>query len=144
MKDTLRRLAAISLVVAGVALVAGCDWLTGLGGTPSGSDDPTVIGEIGWTGTAEQWRGNIGKVYQVTLPAGGPDRGYNTWGTDIYTDDSSIGTAAVHAGLITFDDGGTVKIRILAGRDSYTGSPANGVTTGSWDAYDGSFEFVTD
>ena len=75
-------------------------------------------------------------------PAGGTE--YPIWGTGIYTDDSSIGTAAVHAGLINFAAGGTVTILILPGQESYIGLTQNGVTSLDWDAYVGSFEFVTE
>lgn len=57
------------------------------------------------------------------------------WGTDLYTHDSSVCTAAVHAGRITVDDGGEVTFEMRAGASSYIGSSRNGVTslsTGSW------------
>lgn len=60
------------------------------------------------------------------------------WGTDIYTDDSSVCTAAVHAGLIT-TNGGFFMITILDGQESYAGSEQNGVTTSDWPAWERSF-----
>ena len=57
------------------------------------------------------------------------------WGTDLYTHDSSVCTAAVHRGRITADDGGTVTFEMRAGAAGYIGSLRNGVTslsTGSW------------
>ncbi len=48
-----------------------------------------------------------------TRPAGGNLEG--GWGTDIYTDDSSICTVAAYAGIITRRDGGTVTIKFVAG-----------------------------
>jgi hypothetical protein len=64
------------------------------------------------------------------------------WGTDIYTDDSSVCTAAVHAGLIDYEDGGEVVIEIRAGESSYLGTTANGVTTLDYGAWRRSFVFV--
>ena len=73
-------------------------------------------------------------------PANG-SRG-QVWGTDTYTDDSSVCTAAVHKGLITMADGGIVTIEPLAGLASYTGSTRNGITSANWGAYSGSFSVI--
>jgi hypothetical protein len=58
----------------------------------------------------------------------------NVWGTDIYTNDSNVCVAAIHAGVITLD-GGPVLVELAAGQDSYSGSVRNGIETrqyGSW------------
>jgi hypothetical protein len=133
-----RRLSIVGLVL--VAAVILC-----LGGCAFFSDlfsSVTSGGTIAWTDDAVAYRGKNYSRYTFTLPAGGTAD--SVWGTDVYTDDSSIGTAAVHAGVITLAAGGSVTIRILPGQSSYAGSTANGVTSGDWDAYEGSFEFVTD
>lgn len=100
------------------------------------ADDPT------WDLNAGAWRGRNGTTVAVDCPPGG-DAGV-VWGTGVYTDDSSICTAAVHAGLIGFDDGGQVVIEIRPGEESYESSSANGVTSSPYGAWDGSFVFVTD
>lgn len=64
------------------------------------------------------------------------------WGTDVYTNDSSVCTAAVHAGLIDFEAGGVVVIEMRPGESSYIGTTANGVTTQSYGSWGGSFVFV--
>jgi hypothetical protein len=64
------------------------------------------------------------------------------WGTDVYTDDSSACTAAVHAGLISFDRGGVVVLEVRGGQDEYSSSNRNGVASGSWGQWGGSFVFV--
>lgn len=61
------------------------------------------------------------------------------WGTDIYTDDSKVCTAALHAGAITLEDGGHFLVTSVAGQESYTGSEQNGVSSGDWGAWEGSF-----
>lgn len=66
----------------------------------------------------------------------------SVWGVDIYTQDSSICAAAVHAGAIP-RSGGMVKVKAAPGCKSYKGSARNGVTTGDWASYDGSFYFPT-
>lgn len=94
-----------------------------------------------WTTMATSYRGKICQQFTFQFPAGGTVSS-RLWGTDIYTDDSSIGTAAMHAGLITAEKGGTVTIEIRAGQSAYAGSTRNGVTSSAWGAYEGSFVFV--
>lgn len=60
------------------------------------------------------------------------------WGVDVYTDDSNICRAALHAGAIT-RSGGAVLITPMAGRGSYAGSSRNGVSTTSYGSWPGSF-----
>lgn len=67
-------------------------------------------------------------------PAGCTD-GSAVWGTGVYTGDSAICAAAVHAGVISGADGGEVLASYAPGQDSYLGSTQNDVTTndyGSW------------
>jgi hypothetical protein len=62
------------------------------------------------------------------------------WGTDVYTDDSSICRAAFHAGRIP-QEGGTVSIARGAGRQLYVGSTRNGVQTNDFGSYPVSITF---
>ena len=62
------------------------------------------------------------------------------WGTDVYTDDSSICAAARHAGVVG-EAGGTVRLRAASGQARYAASRRNGIATSSWDRWDGSFVF---
>jgi hypothetical protein len=129
------RIVGIGLAVLSLATLAGCDFFMGLFGIPE------EVGEITWVQDAVEWRGNNNRIYIVTLPSGGSES--DVWGTDVYTDDSSIGSAAVHKGLVDFN-GGTVAIKILPSQDSYTGTLRNGITSQSFASWGGSFEFVTD
>jgi LCCL domain len=104
-----------------------------------GGDRP-VARAIDWSYSPQEHRGNVGQRYAYTCPQGGtPGR---VWGTDVYTDDSSLCTAAVHAGQITLAGGGTVVIEMLAGQGAYAGSTRNGVTTLEYGGWPGSFRFV--
>ena len=79
----------------------------------------------------------------VVCPDGGTKG--NIWGTDIDTNDSSICTAAVHVGLITYATGGPVRLMLTPGLSAppgappgyrpYTGSNRNGVLTDSYGAW---------
>ena len=64
------------------------------------------------------------------------------WGTDIYTLDSNVAAAAVHAGLLANGQTGTVAVIICDGLPSYSGSSRNGVTSNSWGSYGLSFKFI--
>lgn len=93
-----------------------------------------------WAVTAAQPPLEVGATKEVRCP---PDGDFGSvWGTDTYTADSSICTAAIHAGRFDLDEGGTVTIEVTAGEDSYTGSTANGVTTSDYGEYGTSFVFT--
>lgn len=64
------------------------------------------------------------------------------WGSGPYTGDSSICTAAVHAGVFAHEDGGAVTVVAGGEQESYEGSEANGVTTSDYGPYGPSFEIV--
>ena len=104
----------------------------------SARDDP---GGSTWNADAAAFRGKNGSRYVYTCPSYGVAD--SIWGTDLYTDDSSVCTAAVHAGLITLAGGGTVTIEIRPGEASYTGSTRNGITSSSYPAWSGSYVIVS-
>jgi len=54
----------------------------------------------------------------------------SVWGTDVYTADSRLATAAVHAGAVRAAERGLVRVTILDGAAiTYTGSAQNDVIT---------------
>ena len=85
----------------------------------------------------------------ATMPAGAelhecfcPD-GVTTesvWGSGPYTNDSSICTAAIHAGVLS-SRGGTVRVLAAPGLQSYRGSEWNGVSTMDYGPWSGSIVF---
>lgn len=105
----------------------------GNGGSVSDSDADA------WAATAGAHRGADGERFDYDCPAGGEV--HRIWGTEVYTDDSSVCTAAVHMGLIDLDRGGRVEIEIAPGRDNYVGMLGNGVSSMIWGSWDGSFVF---
>jgi hypothetical protein len=64
--------------------------------------------------------------------------GGTVWGTDVYSTDSGICAAAVHAGVIT-PQGGLVAVVPLPGQAAYRGSARNGITTIDWGDWPASF-----
>jgi hypothetical protein len=106
-----------------------------------GTPVPTEVARDSWTINATGLRDRVGE--QVTFQCSPDGVPRTVWGTDIYTDDSSVCTAAVHAGEITVEEGGTVTIEVVEGQDTYTGSERNGITTSDYGAWGGSFSIVT-
>lgn len=109
---------------------------------PDGS--PLVVGPqallLAWDGNASRWRGRLDQDFMFDCPPNG-SLGV-VWGTDVYTDDSSICSAAVHAGIITLKKGGRVTIRIRPGAESYLGTTSHGVVSQPYGGYSGSFVFI--
>lgn len=97
---------------------------------------PTAI-DAPWAMSATEFRGRNGQRFTFRCAPGGSAGA--VWGTDVYTDDSSVCTAAVHAGRITFAEGGVVTFEISAGMAAYTPSARNGVSSGSYETWEGSF-----
>jgi hypothetical protein len=99
---------------------------------------PDDYNEISWDTAANIFPAGV--EITLVLPPGGSDR--SIWGTDVYTNDSPIGTAAVHMGLITFEDGGEVTIKCTERTGSYEGSERNGVVSQDYEAWPGAYVFV--
>jgi hypothetical protein len=89
----------------------------------------TAPGGISWSRNAVEFRGK-NQSFTFICPANGYL--YAVAGTGTYTDDSSICTAATHAGVITKAAGGTVTITPNGGTATYVGTTQNGVTTRSY------------
>ncbi len=94
-----------------------------------------------WATQADTYRGKNGQRFTFVFPGNGTVSS-RVWGTDLYTDDCSIASAAVHAGLITPQNGGVVTIEIRPGAGSYQGSTRNGVVSQGYGGFAGSFVFV--
>jgi hypothetical protein len=97
-------------------------------------------GGSGYSATAATFRGRVGERFVYTCPKYGVAG--SIWGTDVYTDDSSVCSAGVHTGAISLAGGGTVTIEIRPGEAAYTGSARNRVTSSSYPAWSGSFVVV--
>ena len=73
--------------------------------------------------------------FQVTGTSSG-----TVWGSgSIYTDDSQLATAAVHAGVLKDGEAGVVRVTVLPGYDHYDGATSNGVTSQSYAQWQGSY-----
>jgi len=101
-----------------------------------GGAGPQVI-EAGCSYNAGQIQDQLGTRHVVACPAGCASTG-GLWGTDLYTADSGICRAAIHAGLIG-PNGGTVAVILEPGRPAYRGSTRNGIQSADYGAYGKSY-----
>jgi hypothetical protein len=100
-------------------------------------DEADEITPIAWNTSGATFKTEDGKTYTFLCPPGGTAGA--VWGSDIYTADSSICTAAVHAGIITLDRGGNVTIEFRPGRSIYGSTTRNGITSNTFGEYSHSF-----
>jgi hypothetical protein len=147
-------LAAIVLGSAGCSKMRNENSTAGAGGgghtsasednSNTGPSSPSSAREgtpTSWEANAMSLNGKDGQTFTLSCSSGGAAR--SVWGSDIYTADSSICTAAVHSGLITYQQGGIVTIELRPGRTIYGCSERNGVTTSPYGSYQRSFVFKT-
>ena len=103
--------------------------------------DPTSpVIEAGCSYDARQLEGKDGTAYRVSCPAS-CDNG-SVYGTGVYTADTSICRAGIHAGAIPAE-GGTLTLVLQPGRPAYRGSEQNGIESRDYGKYSRSFAIVT-
>lgn len=87
---------------------------------------------------AAGWLRN-GQTRSCTCTAAAARTG-TVWGTTIYTDDSKICRAALHAGIMRLS-GGVVTLTGLPGQSSYRGSDQSSVRSKPYGSWNGSYRF---
>ena len=107
--------------------------------TPEATDneDGSDVTPIDWETSAGGFKGEAGQTYKFRCPSNGTAS--VIYGSDVYTDDSSICTAAVHTGLITLRHGGVVTIEIRAGRSTYGSTTRHGIKSINFGEYGRSY-----
>ncbi len=81
----------------------------------------------------------VGKTFTFTVT--GQNSGA-VWGTDVYTLDSYLPAAAVHAGVLKIGQTGVVKIKILESPPNFKGSTRNGITTADYQQFPGAYQIL--
>ncbi len=61
------------------------------------------------------------------------------WGTDVYTTDSELAVAAVHAGKLAAGQRGVVRVTVVQPPPSFQGTTRHGVTSYSYGSYPGAY-----
>jgi hypothetical protein len=59
----------------------------------------------------------------------------SVWGTDVYTGDSSLAAAAVHAGAVELGETRVVKVTVVEPLSQYHGTSRRGITSHSYGPY---------
>jgi thiol-disulfide isomerase/thioredoxin len=75
---------------------------------------------------------------QVTLQITGRAEG-PVWGDAVYTLDSDIGAAAVHAGLVAVGETKAIKVWIVPAPSAFAAAERNGIQSGKWGKYHTAF-----
>ena len=88
------------------------------------------------TTNARSITGGPGTVARLTC---GPCSTATIWGTGTYSDDSSICTAAAHAGVINLATGGSFTVTIQPGLPDYPATTQNGISSSHWGSWGRSF-----
>lgn len=101
------------------------------------NEESDEITPIAWSTSAATFKTDVGQSYKFQCPENGSESA--VWGSDIYTADSSICTAAVHAGIITLEKGGVVTIEFRPGRSVYGSTDRHGVKSNTYGEYPHSF-----
>ncbi len=104
--------------------------------TPDNKDTEDIT-PIAWETTASGFKGEQGQTYTFRCPEKGTV--YSIYGSDVYTDYSSICIAAVHAGLFTLEQGGVITIEYRPGRSTYGSTVRNGIKSNTAGDYSRSF-----
>ncbi len=129
------RLAAIGQVIVNNIVVATYR----IDAPRSGTGTTTVATAAAAPSNLVGYRNRVGQTFELQVTGSGSGA---VWGTDVYTDDSSVARAAVHAGVIAVGETKVLTLTVLPGRSSYVSSTRNGVTSASWGAWGGSYTFA--
>jgi hypothetical protein len=104
------------------------------------NEEPQVAGAaLPDPGNMHAYANQIGKTlsFRVTGPPPGIAAQMGVFGTDVYTTDSSLAGAAVHAGAIQPGKTGIVRVTIVGQHAGFQPSIRNGVTSAPWGTWTG-------
>ena len=115
--------------------------LTDVRSMRSGHDVPEEVhNAIPAPATMDSYGQQYGKVFTFKLT--GNVQG-SVWGTNVYTLDSALQAAAIHAGVLKPGQTATVRVRIIQSPQQFVASQQNGVNAAAYGVYStGAYEFV--
>jgi voltage-gated potassium channel Kch len=96
-------------------------------------------------GNLTAYQQQFGKELTFNVTGFTPTAGANTslWGTDVYSLDSNLAAAVVHAGLAKPGETVTVRVRVVQSPAQFVATYRNNVSSTAYGAYPaGAFEFV--
>jgi hypothetical protein len=89
------------------------------------------------------FKDDVGRRLTFVCP-GSNGANANVYGTDVYTANSAVCAAAIHAGVLEAERAGIVTIVMGSGADAFEATERNGVRTREYGRWDRSYEFVQD
>jgi hypothetical protein len=102
-------------------------------------EEPAAANVLRDPGTLTNYQNQIGKRFHFRVT--GAQSG-NLWGTDVYTGDSLLAAAAVHAGLLRSGQMGVVQVEIVMPPPQFQGSSRNGITSFPYGLYPGAYRLI--
>ena len=93
--------------------------------------------------SADESTTQAGKRFTFVCPAS-DGAGATVYGTDVYTADSAVCAAAIHAGVLKQREPGIVTVVMGSGAKLFPASSRNGVTTREYGPWDRSYTFALD
>ncbi|MGC1275358.1 MAG: LCCL domain-containing protein [Planctomycetaceae bacterium] len=91
-------------------------------------------------GTLTAYRGQIGETLFIRV-TGNATAG-SVYGSGVYTDDSTLAAAVVHAGVLDPGETGIVMITILPGQANYDAATRHGIASYAYGQWAGSYRVV--
>jgi hypothetical protein len=90
-------------------------------------------------GNLTAYQGRIGQTlaFRVTGAIGG-----TIWGTDVYTTDSQLSMAAVHAGVLKLGETGIVRLKMIPSPPAFAGSARNGIASHPYGPYPAAYQIL--
>lgn len=89
-----------------------------------------------YPGSLMPFRDHVGETFYFEVT--GRTTG-SLWGTEVYTCDSDLATAAVHIGVLKEGETGIVQVTIVKSPEQHAGTTQNGVRSSAWGSYPASF-----
>jgi len=90
-------------------------------------------------GTLNGLETSVGQVLRIRV-TGATDG--SVWGTEVYTTDSVLAAAAVHAGVLRPGATAVLKVKLVDPPPTFQGTPRNGVATNEYGNFPKAFQFV--
>ncbi len=104
---------------------------------PGVPDETVVVHADPDPGSLTGYNDKVGKSFHFTVT--GATTGI-IWGTDVYTTDSQLATAAVHAGVLRAGQTGVVKVTIVMSPLAFQGTTRNGITSHPFGMYPAAYK----
>jgi len=113
--------------------------LRSLSARPREESDPLPKQILPDPGSLTQFTQQVGKSFHFGVT--GNNNG-TVWGTGVFTTDTSLASAAVHAGALKLGEAGVVKVTIVPSPPQFNGSLQNGINSHSYPQYTAAFKIA--